>query len=129
MPAVVDAAALVELLLQGERAPAVVHAIRGTEMAAPDVVNPEVLSVLRRMERTGEVLPERAEQALADLLDAPVRRFATLPLLPVVWELRGSVSAYGACYVALARALGCPLVTGDLRLTRAPGLGVPLVAV
>jgi predicted nucleic acid-binding protein len=129
MPAVVDASALVELLLQGGRAPAVVHAVRGTEMAAPDVLNPEVLSVLRRMERTGEVLPERAEQALADLLDAPIRRFATLPLLPVVWELRGSVSAYDACYVALARELGCPLITGDLRLTRAPGLGVPLVAV
>jgi predicted nucleic acid-binding protein len=129
MPAVVDASALVELLLQGERAPAVAHAVRGTEMTAPDVVNPEVLSVLRRMERTGEVRPERAGQAVADLLDAPVRRFATLPLLPVVWELRGSVSADDACYVALARALGCPLVTGDLRLTRAPGLGVPLVAV
>jgi predicted nucleic acid-binding protein len=129
MPAVVDASALVELLLQGERAPAVAHAVRGTEMTAPDVVNPEVLSVLRRMEQTGEVRPERARQAVADLLDAPVRRYATLPLLPVVWELRGSVSAYDACYVALARALGCPLVTGDLRLTRAPGLGVPLVAV
>jgi predicted nucleic acid-binding protein len=129
MPAVVDASALVELLLQGERAPAVAHAVRGTEMTAPDVVNPEVLSVLRRMERTGEVRPERAGQAVADLLDAPVRRFATLPLLPVVWELRGSVSADHACYVALARALGCPLVTGDLRLTRAPGLRVPLVAV
>jgi predicted nucleic acid-binding protein len=129
MPAVVDASALVELLLQGERAPAVAHAVRGTEMTAPDVVNPEVLSVLRRMERTGDMRPERARQAVADLLDAPVRRYATLPLLPVVWELRGSVSAYDACYVALARALGCPLVTGDLRLTRAPGLGVPLVAV
>jgi predicted nucleic acid-binding protein len=129
MPAVVDASALVELLLQGERAPAVALAVRGTEMTAPDVVNPEVLSVLRRMEQTGEVRPERARQAVADLLDAPVRRYATLPLLPVVWELRGSVSAYDACYVALARALGCPLVTGDLRLTRAPGLGVPLVAV
>jgi predicted nucleic acid-binding protein len=128
-PAVVDASALVELLLQGERAAAVAQAVHGTEMTAPDVVNPEVLSVLRRMERTGEVGPERARQAVADLLDAPVRRFPTLPLLPLVWELRGSVSAYDACYVALARALGCPLVTGDLHLTRAPGLGVPLVAV
>jgi predicted nucleic acid-binding protein len=128
-PAVVDASALVELLLQGVRAAAVAQAVRGTGMTAPDVVDPEVLSVLRRMERTGEVAPERARQAVADLLDAPVRRFATLPLLPVVWELRASVSAHDACYVALARALGCPLVTGDLRLTRAPGLGVPLVVV
>jgi hypothetical protein len=36
------------------------------------------------MERTGEVLPERADQALAGLPDAPLRRSTTLPLLPVV---------------------------------------------
>jgi predicted nucleic acid-binding protein len=72
------------------------------------------------MERRGEVLPERADQALAGLPDGPVRRFPTLSL-PVVWELRGSVPAHDACCVALARALGCPLVTGDLRLTRASG--------
>ena len=83
-----------------------------------------VLSVLRYVERRGEVLPERADQALAGLPDGPVRRFSTLSL-PVVWELRGSVPTHDACCVALARALGCPLVTGDLRLTRASGLGVP----
>jgi predicted nucleic acid-binding protein len=129
MPVVVDASALVELLLQGERAPAVAHAVGTSALAAPDIVNPEVLSVLRRLERTGELRAARAGQAIDDLVDAPVRRFPTLPLLPVVWELRGSVSSYDACYVALARALGCPLVTGDLRLARAPGLGVPLVTV
>ena len=129
MPVVVDASALVELLLQRKRAPAVAQAVGTTEMAAPDVVNPEVLSALRRMERTGELRADRAGQAVDDLLDAPLRRFPTLPLLPAVWELRDSISSYDACYVALARALGCPLVTGDLRLSRAPGLGVPLVTV
>jgi predicted nucleic acid-binding protein len=58
-----------------------------------------------------------------------VRRFSTLALLPAVWALRANVTAYDACYVALARDLGCPLVTGDLRLSRAPKLGVPLVTV
>jgi predicted nucleic acid-binding protein len=129
MPVVVDASALVELLLQGERAPAVAQAIGDTEMVAPDGANPEVLSALRRMERTGHLSAERAGQAVDDLLDAPLRRLPTLPLLPAVWRLRANVTAHDACYVALAQVLGCPLVTGDRRLSRAPGLGVPLVTV
>ena len=58
-----------------------------------------------------------------------MRRFPTLPLLPEAWTLRANVTPYDACYVALARNLRCPLVTGDRRLARAPGLGVPLVTV
>ena len=53
-----------------------------------------------------------------------MRRFPTLELLPTVWKLRANVTSYDACYVALARA-GCPLVTADRKLFRAPGLGVP----
>jgi predicted nucleic acid-binding protein len=129
MPVVVDASALVELLLQRERAPAVLQAIGDTQMVAPDVINPKVLWALRRRERHGNLQADRARQAVNDLLDAPLRRFPTLPLLPVVWELRANVTTYDACYVALARELGCALVTGDRRLARAPSLGVPLVTV
>jgi len=38
------------------------------------------------------------------------------------WELRGSVTAYDACYVALAEGLDAPLATIDVRLSCAPGL-------
>jgi predicted nucleic acid-binding protein len=38
-----------------------------------------------------------------------------------VWELRQSVTAYDAWYVAVAESLDLPLVTVDLRLSRAPG--------
>jgi len=98
-------------------------------MVAPDVINPEVLWALRRRERRGILRPDRASQAVEDLLDAPLRRFPTLELLPVVWTLRANVTSYDACYVALARELDCPLVTADRKLSRAPGLGVPLVMV
>jgi predicted nucleic acid-binding protein len=129
MPVVVDASALVELLLQSERAPAVLQAVGRTEMVAPDGINPEVLSALRRLERIGELSAGRARQAIDDLLDAAVRRLPTLPLLPDAWMLRAGVTSYDACYVALARNLGCPLITGDLKLSRAPELGVPLIIV
>jgi predicted nucleic acid-binding protein len=129
MPVVVDASALIELLLQTRRAAAVLQAVGNTEMVAPDVINPEVLSSLRRLERMGQLQTRRASEAVDDLLDAQVRRLPTLPLLPAAWRLRASVSSFDACYVALARDLGCPLVTGDLRLSRAPKLGVPLLTV
>ena len=129
MPVVVDASALVELLLQRERAPAVLQVVGDTQMVAPDVINPEVLWALRRRERRRTLRADRARQAVEDLLDAPLRHFPTLELLPTVWALRANVTSYDACYVALARELGCALVTADQRLSRAPGLGVPLVTV
>jgi predicted nucleic acid-binding protein len=129
MPVVIDASALVELLLQSKRAPAVLQAVGATEMVAPDGINPEVLSTLRRLERIGKLRAGRALEAVDDLLKADVRRFPTLPLLPAAWKLRANVTSHDACYVALARDLGCPLVTRDRRLSRAPGLGVPLITV
>ena len=129
MPVVIDSSALVELVVRSERASAVTQAVGATDMVAPDVVNPEVLSALRRLERTGTLTARRAVQAVDDLMDAPVRRFSTLPLLAEAWSLRANVAAADACYVVLARILRCPLVTADRRLSRAPGLDVPLVTV
>jgi predicted nucleic acid-binding protein len=129
MPVVIDSSALVELVVQTERAAAVAQAVGGTDMVAPDVVNPEVLSALRRMERIGTLTARRGVQAVDDLMDAPVRRFSTVPLLAEAWTLRANVTAADALYVVLARILRCSLVTADRKLSRSPGLGVPLVMV
>ena len=129
MPVVIDASALVELLVQAERAPAVAQAVGDTQMVAPDVINPEVLWALWRRERRGILQPDRASQAVEDLLDAPLRRFPTLELVATAWTMRANVTSYDACYVALARELNCALVTADRKLSRAPNLGVPLLTV
>jgi predicted nucleic acid-binding protein len=129
MPVVIDSSALVELVVRSQREAAVAQAVGATDMVAPDVVNPEVLSALRRLERRGTLTAQRAVQAVDDLMDAPVRRFSTLPLLAEAWTLRANVSAADACYVVLARILRCPLVTADRKLSRAPKLGVPLITV
>jgi predicted nucleic acid-binding protein len=106
-----------------------VHRQRISREEILEALDAEVVSTLRRFERTGKLPAKRAGQAVEDLLDADVRRFSTLALLPAVRALRADVTAHDACYVALARDLGCPLVTGDLRLSRAPKLAVPLVTV
>lgn len=118
-----------ELLLQTSRAAAVVTAIAGADMVAPDLLNVEVLSVLRRLEQSGTLKPARAAQAVADVARAPLRRLPTLALLPDVWSLRHNVSPHDACYVALARTLRCSVVTADVRLSRASGLGASIVTV
>ncbi len=128
-PAIIDASALVELLLASPRAPAVIQAVSEAEVIAPDHVNVEVLNALRRMERTGQISPARAAEAVSDLIGMHLRRLPTASLLARAWQMRAHVEIRDGCYVAAAQALDAPLVTSDLRLSRAHGLGVPVIAV
>jgi len=73
------------------------------------------------LEVSQEVDAERGREALADLADFPLRRYPHDFLLPRVWELRNNLTAYDAVYVALAEALGAPLLTRDRRIAAAPG--------
>jgi len=43
-------------------------------------------------------------------------------LLSRTWELRNNVRTWDAFYVALAEVLDAPLLTGDARLAKAPGI-------
>ena len=61
------------------------------------------------------------DNAIADLLSMPIVVYPTAPLLRRCWQLRGNVTAYDACYVALAEALDCALLTADAKLAKAPG--------
>lgn len=91
-------------------------------LVAPELIDLEVLSVLRRQVRSAGMPPARAERALSSLADLPMRRAPHRPLLRRCWELRQAVTAYDAAYIALAEALGISLVTADARLSRAPGV-------
>lgn len=126
---VIDAAAVVELIIRSDRATAVQRVIEDASLvAAPDHLNGETLSALRRLEFRG-LAESRAAQAVADLERLPVERVATLDLLQDAWTLRKNVTSFDACYVVLARRLRCPLLTADRRLTQAPNLGIPLIVV
>ncbi len=91
-------------------------------LAAPALVDLEVVSVLRRASRGGSLEERRAGQALADLLVLPLRRGPHGPLLARIWELRDNLTAYAAAYVAMAEALEAPLLTADARLPHATGI-------
>jgi predicted nucleic acid-binding protein len=121
---VVDASAVAELLFRGAPADNVARALRehDFDVHAPHLLDVEVLSAMRRLVTTGAASPERARQALADLLDLRIVRYPHDVLAPRIWQLRDNFSAYDAAYVALAEALadqGAPLLTADVRLARA----------
>ena len=118
---VVDASVLVVAL--ADDGPDGDHArtrLRGERLAAPEIVDLEVASVLRRLMR-GAKDARRAQLALTDLAELPLVRATHLPLLTRCWELRDNFTIYDAVYVALAEALQATLITGDGRLTRASG--------
>lgn len=123
---VLDASAVVEMLLGGDRAEAVLPWIEANEgvLHAPALLDVEVAQALRRLVLTRVMSSSRGGAAVEILQDLPVTRHVETALLPRIWELRDRVSAYDGAYVALADALGCPLVTCDAALARAPGLPV-----
>lgn len=120
---VVDASVLVNALADdatdGDTARA---RLRGERVTAPDLIDLEVASVFRRQSLAGDLDARRAALALADLIAFPMRRVPHRRLLTRCWELRANLTVYDASYVALAELLGLSLVTGDARLSRAPGL-------
>jgi predicted nucleic acid-binding protein len=95
--------------------------LRGEHLAAPELVDLEVASVLRRQVEAKAVDPRRAALALNDLLAMPLQRASHRPLLSRCWELRDNLTVYDAAYVAMAEVLRAVLLTADARLARAPG--------
>lgn len=119
---VVDASVLVVALADdgadGDRAR---QRLKGEELAAPELVDLEVASVLRKQLAVGSLDSRRAQLSLADLTDLAVQRAPHLPLLARCWELRENMTIYDAAYVALAEFLEASLLTADTRMARAPG--------
>jgi predicted nucleic acid-binding protein len=120
---VVDAGVLVVALADnGEDGSRARERLRNQTLAAPELIDLEVLSVVRRLVLGGLLSVDRGEQALTDLKDLPLRRAAHRPLLTRCWALRQNLTTYDASYVALAEELDVVLLTTDARLSRAPGL-------
>jgi len=123
MTTVVDASVVVAALVdRGERG-AWAEPLAISEWAvAPQLLPVEVANALRRLVAAGLVSDDAASLAHRDLLDLPMGLVEYASVADRVWELRRTVTAYDACYVALAELLDAPLATLDVRLARAPGL-------
>lgn len=120
---VVDASVLAPALADdgadGDQARA---SLRGQALAAPELIDVEVPSVLRRLLLAGQLPARRADLAVSDLLALPLQRVSHRTLLRRCWALRENLTTYDAAYIALAEMLDVVLVTSDARLARAPGI-------
>lgn len=90
-------------------------------LVAPHLLPVEVTNVLRRSANAGQMSADVAVLAHADLLDLRVELFPYAVVAERVWELRATITAYDAWYVAVAELLDAPLATLDRRLADAPG--------
>lgn len=122
---VLDASALVLALIgRNDDADLLRQRLRTVTRHAPHLIDAEVGNVLRRHERSGRISTEEAQSALDAGRGLVEHRYPHAgPLAELAWRLRANLSFYDALYVALAARLGAPLMTADVRISRAPDLG------
>ncbi|HWD45699.1 MAG TPA: type II toxin-antitoxin system VapC family toxin [Actinomycetota bacterium] len=91
------------------------------DLYAPHLLDIEFLHALRRLVLGRQLSEDRAADAHGDFADLAITRYEHTVVADRIWQLRHSLTAYDATFVALAELLDAPLVTCDARLARAPG--------
>lgn len=121
---VLDASALVEAVAKKDSAAeSTAERIFETTGHAPHLIDVEVGYALRRLALRKQISSETATTALHALPNIVDFRYPhTRRLLRLAWEFRNNITFYDGLYVALATVLDLPLLTGDVRLSKTPGL-------
>lgn len=119
---VVDTSAVLAALVGGAAAVEVADRLaRDADLHAPHLLDVEILHALRGLVRARVLSEDRAHDVRSDVGELAIVRYPHEPLGDRIWALRHNVTAYDAAFVALAEALGVPLVTCDAKLAAAPG--------
>ena len=116
----IDASTLINVLIDDGAAGAVARSRIRSEhrLVAPQLIDIEVLSVLRARVLRGVLDEARASQAVVELARFPLARYEHVGIVERAWQLRDALTAYDAAYVALAETLRCRLVTNDAKLAK-----------
>ncbi|MGQ0575656.1 MAG: type II toxin-antitoxin system VapC family toxin [Pseudonocardia sp.] len=117
---VLDASALVCVLVDQPDAAWVIDRIAEDEVVAPAHQPAEVLSAMARLVRQGVLSADSAREAVDEALALSQRLVLPSPAhIRRAFALRERIRVVDALYVVLADELGCPLVTIDRRLAGA----------
>jgi predicted nucleic acid-binding protein len=121
---VLDASALVDLLLGNAVGGAVRKRLAGQSLHAPGHIDAEVLSALGRLGRAGHLDDDTVTRLLGRLVDAPIERHPVHGLVAGAWARRHQLRLADALYVELAATREAALVTTDRRLRAVPRVDV-----
>ena len=116
---VLDASAMVTMLLGGHTGRRIVERLRAASVHVPAHFDAEVLSALGRLQRAGDLSASAVEVRLERLAAAPFERHPLAPLLASAWRRRGNMRLVDALYVALASEIGATVITLDRDLSTA----------
>lgn len=119
MTLVVDASVVAEILLSTGPGTHAASAVRDEALVAPDHLTAEVASAIRGWALGGHIGEAEGVRACEEYRELGIVHLPTAHLMADAFALRHNLSAYDALYVALARALGCRLLTLDARLAGA----------
>jgi len=116
---VLDASALVDLLVASPLGEPVRRRLEGHQLHAPAHLDAEVLSALGRLHRADKLSAVAVANRLRQLVVAPIVRHELAPLVEGAWKRRHNLRLVDALYVELATRLEAPLVTTDSALAAA----------
>lgn len=115
---VVDASVVVDLVAGSLE----LETLGDDEMAAPHLVDSEVIHALRGMVLRGRLSEREGVAAVDAFTRLTIMRLPADGLRLRMWDLGHNLSGYDATYVALAELTGSSLLTTDARLAHAPGV-------
>jgi len=116
---VLDASAMVDLLVGSSLAGSIEGHLRDSEVHAPGHFDAEVLSALARLHRASRLTARQVTDRVDLVASSPIIRHPLAPLLGGAWRRRGSLRLVDALYVELASQLNTKIVTTDRGLAGA----------
>jgi predicted nucleic acid-binding protein len=118
---VVDASVVATAVVE-TTGPAANALTRSAPLAAPSILDLDVLQTIRKQVLAGALTPRAGDEAVNRFKRLPIARHPHAALIDRVWALRANLTAYDAAYVALAERLRLSLLTADAAFTTAPGI-------
>ena len=131
----IDASAMAKWFLSDESYVAEALALKAevdagrASLHAPTHVHYEVANLLRRAVRARRITRVQAEQAITDMLEAPISLTDAPDILQeaLALSLERNLSFYDACYLAVAQLINGSLISDDRNMRRALGGNDPHV--
>ena len=121
---VVDASITVEFVLQTQLGVDATGILLSNDLSAPELLDLEVLSALRKSALRNKLSNEAALSAIGKLEQLSIERVSHEGLAELTWQYHRNVSIYDAIYLATAKNRKLEVLTADSRLSRAPGVDV-----